>query len=501
MRKSLIRSALFVVPLLAVGANAASQDLPGKRESLHSAFLKEERQFQVLLPKDYQPGSAAKYDVLYILDGDSNLKATSAIQQFAEDEKYVPSVIMVAVFNTNRFRDMTPTHDPRAAGTGGADKFLSFLKNELVPYINKTYPTTGNDILYGHSLTGLFSVYALLAEPELFDAYLAADPSLWWDNKFIEKLAGEKLKASSHAGKSLFITGLDTEALKHMGIADFDTALKTIAPKGLNWKIAGYADEHHGSVRLKTVYDGLKFFYEGYSKPAVVFHPMNGTILKDTPYKVYYFGRSQVHYTTDGSEPTLASTKLQQLGNTLVNDAKLTAKAMDRTDRFNRATVGEFKVGAALPAMAKPKNAVPGGFNYTYYEGQWNALPDFAKLKPIRSGVANKDFDVNKLPRPTDFAALIEGYIEIEKEGHYVFGLDSDDGSKLYVGDNLLIAYDGLHGNGQPRSYLLPLEKGFYPIRLEYFQQGGGAQLTLQYLPPGAEQPQSIPFERQYSKH
>lgn len=170
--------------------------------------------FQVLLPENYQPGSAEKYDVLYILDGDSNLKTISDIQQFAKNESYVPPVIMVAVFNTDRFRDMTPTHVAQSATSGGADKFLAFLKNELVPYINKKYAVSGNNILYGHSLTGLFSIYAFLTEPQLFNSYLAVDPSLWWDNNYIEKFAGDKLNPSLHKGKTLFITGRDAEGLK-----------------------------------------------------------------------------------------------------------------------------------------------------------------------------------------------------------------------------------------------------------------------------------------------
>jgi len=139
----------------------------------------------------------------------------------------------VAVHNTDRSRDMTPTRVVQAPGSGGADKFLSFLKNELVPYVNKTYPASGNNILYGHSLGGLFSVYAFLAEPQLFNAYLVVDPSLWWDDNYIQKLAGEKMNASSHAGKSLFITGRDEAGLKQMGITDFDTLLKNRAPKDL----------------------------------------------------------------------------------------------------------------------------------------------------------------------------------------------------------------------------------------------------------------------------
>lgn len=79
-----------------------AETLPGKRDSLYSAILKEERVIQVVLPDNYQPGSKEKYDVLYLLDGDSNLPATSAIQHFVENESQMPPVIMVAVFNTDR---------------------------------------------------------------------------------------------------------------------------------------------------------------------------------------------------------------------------------------------------------------------------------------------------------------------------------------------------------------------------------------------------------------
>jgi len=195
MKRSFIRCALFIISSLIVCSGATARELPGKRDSLQSTVLKEERAFQVLLPENFDPGQ--KYDVLYILDGDGNLNTIADIQQFAQNETFMPPVIMVAVFNTNRDRDMTPTHVDHLPGSGGADKFLSFLKNELVPYINKKYPVSGTNLLYGHSLTGLFSVYAFLAEPQLFNYYLAVDPSLWWDSNYVDKLAADIDDAST----------------------------------------------------------------------------------------------------------------------------------------------------------------------------------------------------------------------------------------------------------------------------------------------------------------
>ena len=504
MKKSLsfLRCLLLIVPILACAANAIAQNLPGKRDTVYSEVLKEERVIQVLLPEKYKAGSADKYDVLYLLDGDWNMKYAADIQLYLQNESYLPPMIVVAVMNTSRERDFTPTPVTGAAGTGGADKFLSFFKRELIPHIEKSYPANGNNILYGHSLGGLFSVYALLTEPQLFNSYLAVDPSLWWDNNYLLKLAGEKLGASSLSGKSLFIGGREGESLQQMGIAGMDAFLKSKAPKDLSWKVAAFPNETHGSIRFKSVYDGLKFFYDGYINRGVVFHPMSGIAVKDKPFTLFYFGLpGPVHFTTDGSEPTASSPRMAP-ENTVLNPVKISAKVLDRASRYNQATVGEFTIGKALAPHAKPEQARPGGFHYAYYEGEWSELPDFSKLKPVKSGIAGKDFDLAKLPRQTNYGCLMEGDIEIQKDGYYIFVLDSDDGSKFFLDGKLLIANDGLHGAGNPRTFMVPLEKGFYPVRVEYFQNGGGALLKLDYVVPGEEKsrPVPVPLELQYSR-
>ncbi len=493
------RFALFLLPLWALLANASAENLP-KRETLHSDILKEERTIEVLLPEKYKPGTEEKYDVVYVLDGEWNFKPAADVQQFAQGNELVPAVIMVAVHNTSRERDFLPTRMSQFPASGGADKFLAFFKHELIPHINKTYPASGSNVLYGHSFGGVLSMYALLTEPQLFDAYLAVDPSFWWDNHYLGKLAEQKLSTGALSRKSLYITGRDAEGLQQMGITPIEAILRNKAPKDLAWKIASYPDEHHGSIRLKSVYDALKFFYDGYSTQRIEFHPMNGIVLKDKPYTVYHFGQAQnVHYTTDGSVPTASAAKMQ-LENVLTNGAKITALSVSRNDRYNKPTTGEFKLGNALTPVKKPDSAKPGGLRYAYYEGEWDALPDFGKLKPVQTGTASQDFDINKLPRKNNFALLMEGLIEIQKEGYYVFILDSDDGSKLSVGNTLLIDHDGLHGDNHPKTYMVPLQKGYYPVRLEYFQKGGGAALKLEYVVPGEEKPRPvrIPFELQY---
>jgi predicted alpha/beta superfamily hydrolase len=496
----------LILPVFIAGGllNAASgQNLPGKRDSINSTVLGEKRIIQVVLPEKYKPGSTDKYDVLYVLDGEGNTKTMTDVQHFLEGEGAIPSTIIVGVLNTDRNRDFLPTHVADTKTSGGADKFLSFFKNELIPYIDKTYPSDGDNTLFGHSFGGVFVTYALLNEPQLFKSYIAADPSYWWDKGVMRMQVKEKLPGLTNLNKTFFITGREGQALTGMGIPPMDTILKAIAPVGLNWKLSAYPNETHGTVRLKSMYDGLKFTYAGYSTKPIAFHPMSGLLLKDKPIKIWYFDdTAKLRYTTDGAEPTMASAKMAP-EITISAPGKLTVKQFASRDRYSKITTGEFRIGSPAPVSLKPKNVKPGGFHYNYYEGQWDKIPDFKSLKPVKSGIADTSFDINKFPRQENFALLIDGQIKIEEDGYYIFGLDSDDGSKLYLNNQLLIDYDGLHGSGDDKSYILPLQKGFYPIRIEYFQKEGGRELKLIYLTPslinGHPQPIAIPLALQYS--
>jgi hypothetical protein len=268
----------------------------------------------------------------------------------------MPPTIIVGVLNVDRDRDLTPTHVAENKTSGGADKFLAFLKNELIPYINRTYPSNGDNTIFGHSFGGLFVMYALLNEPQVFSSYIAADPSFWWDKNSMNKVAVDKLPGLANLNKTLYISGREGDPYKGMGIVGMDSILKKYAPPGFIWKARAYPDETHGSVRLKSMYDGLKFTYTGYTTKGPEFHPMNGIVLKDKPIKIWYFDNpSALRYTTNGTEPTLASAKMQN-EITLSGPAKLSVKQFANRDKFSRTTTGDFKAGKALPALAKIEN-------------------------------------------------------------------------------------------------------------------------------------------------
>ena len=487
---------------------AMAQNMNTIHDTIYSKILNEKRIVEVLLPEIQKADTNEKYDVLYVTDGEWNMKIISPIYQYLADKWLIPKNIIVSIPHNNlqginlRERDLIPPHDNDSLA-GRADNFLSYLKNELIPYVNKTYPTTGKNTLIGHSLGGLFTMFALLTEPRSFESYIAADPAFWGDNYYINKIAIDKLNNFSSI-KTLFMTGRgmrDGPDFRSMGIFSMDSIITAKAPSGLHWKSIAYFDETHRSILLKTVYDGLRFTYDGYGE-ILGFNPMSGILLKNKPIKIQAYDGSylNVRYTSDGTEPSETSPKFE--GIELADSTILKVKLFSASGRYDQTVIGNFKIGDVLPAIAKPKNIKSGGLHYAYSKGEWNSLPDFKKLNPDMSGFTDETFGKYgefELPNQTKLACLIEGYIEIKEDGYYSFLIDTEDAAKLYLSDQLLIACNGFDKNRELQTYLLPLEKGFYPLRLEYFQKKGGGSLRLGYKLPDAWQTLPVPLELLYS--
>lgn len=264
---------------LQIPMEARAQALVGQKDSLYSIYLKEQRTVQIILPKNYQSNSEEKFDVLYVLDGEWNTSLAVRVYEFLEYAKFIPTnIIIVSVPNyykdgiNMRDRDFTPTStetsetnyasSKSSSNSGGAGNFLLFLKNELVPFVNKKFQSKiENNILYGTSSGGLFAIYAYLYDPTLFKSYITVEPSLWWDNEYINKIAPEKLKNKEGIKNSLWISSRDGGAQVGMGISRFDSLLTLNAPEDLQWEVAAYPNETHFSAIWKGIYDGLKFTY------------------------------------------------------------------------------------------------------------------------------------------------------------------------------------------------------------------------------------------------
>lgn len=130
--------------------------------------------------------------------------------------------------------------------------------------------------------------------------------------------------------------------------------------------------------------------------------------------------------------------------------------------------------------LAEPASdsGVKNGLRFAAYEGQWVNVPDVSLLKPTKQGTTNRpDVGAHK-PRDDFFTLRYSGFIKIPMEGLYTFFTSSDDGSKLFIGDRLVVNNDGLHATLESAG-VIRLKAGLHPITLIMFEASGGESLTV----------------------
>jgi mono/diheme cytochrome c family protein len=136
--------------------------------------------------------------------------------------------------------------------------------------------------------------------------------------------------------------------------------------------------------------------------------------------------------------------------------------------------------------------AATANMTYAYYEGSWQNLPDFARLKPVATGIA-AGFDLDLARRVNDMAMKFDGFLKIDRGGEYRFHLTSDDGSKLWIDGKVVVAHDGVHAPSTV-SGAVRLTKGVYPFTAAVFNLGGGVELNVDIEAPGLGRQSVAPF-------
>jgi predicted alpha/beta superfamily hydrolase len=225
------------------------------------------------------------------LDGDGHFSSVvGMIQQLSSinGNTMCPKMIVVGIPNTDRTRDLTPTHidaDPAmmmdsafAKTSGGGENFIAFIEKELMPYIEAKYPTAPYKMLIGHSFGGLAVIQTFTHHTDLFNAYVCIDPSMWWDNEKLLNQTQQVLAEKKFEGKSMYLgiantmeEGMDinkvqkdtSEETRHIrSILKLQAALEKNNQNGLKYRSKYYPDDTHGSAPLITEYDALRFFFD-----------------------------------------------------------------------------------------------------------------------------------------------------------------------------------------------------------------------------------------------
>jgi predicted alpha/beta superfamily hydrolase len=229
--KTLVLS--FLSCLLTYCMYAQLDTTPSSNENaflLNSKILDQQRSIWVHVPASYNSTNQA-YPVIYLLDGDGHFKYVSQLVDYLSDydRNRIPEMIVVGIVNIDRGKDLNLAH-PVLNGkedsnivstTKGGGKFLEYIQQELIPYIDSSYRVQPYRILMGHSLAGQFALYAKNTFPELFQATILISPAIHDDNVKL---------------------------------------LKQYAPKSFKWYFKQYPDENHFSVTHKSMFDALKVF-------------------------------------------------------------------------------------------------------------------------------------------------------------------------------------------------------------------------------------------------
>jgi predicted alpha/beta superfamily hydrolase len=203
--------------------------------------------------------------VLNLLDGGAHMQHASGAADYLSTRMLIPNIIVVAIHNIDRSRDFSPVHVDNIPTSGGAKKFLGFLSEELVPYMDKSYRTAGFNILLGHSFGGTFIGYTLLAKPKLFDAYLAASPAMMYADNYVLKEASAKLKPFKDT-KYFYMT-VGNEERYFESLEEYASIMKEKAGESVEFKYVKLPEEDHGTTPYFTVFSGLKFIFDGWQLP------------------------------------------------------------------------------------------------------------------------------------------------------------------------------------------------------------------------------------------
>lgn len=269
---SLIISALLLVMQVADPIQVSRQD-PVVLPDAHSLVLWTKEggkgyRVYVALPPGYSD-STKRYPVLYTLDAHAGFALLAQTYRLLRVDPSTPDVVLVGIGydesgperQTRRMRDLTPTRAAFDADTGGGAAFIAFLRDTVIPYVDATYRTLDDRGIHGHSLGGVFALYALLRHPDIFSRYIISSPSLWWDDAVMLEYAASPAPGRP-SGRSVFLSVGAAEAEDMRAhFRPFVESLRGPAHTGLTVTAEVLADEDHLSVFGPAFVRGLRAVY------------------------------------------------------------------------------------------------------------------------------------------------------------------------------------------------------------------------------------------------
>lgn len=225
--------------------------------TINSKKLNENRVINIWTPRDYE-NSLDSLPVLYMADGGLKEDFQHIANTLADliSQKKIKPIILVGIENTQRRRDLTSVteieKDKKIAPiVGGLENFKAFIKEELFIEINKRYKTRNKKSIIGESLAGLFVMEIFFSDPNMFDNYIALDPSLWWNNHKLINTANETLVKHNYSNKKLWFAGSNAKDI-YRYTNKLEKILNELNLKDLKWKYSNEPNETHQTIFRAT---------------------------------------------------------------------------------------------------------------------------------------------------------------------------------------------------------------------------------------------------------
>ena len=224
---------------------------------IKSELLSEDRVINVWKPENYK-NATDSLPVMYMADGgikEDFPHIANTLAQLIKEQKIKP-LILVGIENTQRRRDLTGFTEVAkdkeiAPVVGGSDKFRTFIKEELFSEIEKRYRTKAEKSIIGESASGLFVMETFFLSPEMFDHYIAFDPSLWWNNHYLVRTAKEHLSKFPSTEKKIWFAGSSAKDIAPY-TKQLAEILKNEKPSHLTWKFSNEPKEKHHTIFRAT---------------------------------------------------------------------------------------------------------------------------------------------------------------------------------------------------------------------------------------------------------
>ena len=274
MRKIFFHSIIVFAILIVITFNIEAQSTASNSNlliTLHSKILNENCKVFVSLPDNYN-STTTNYPVVYLLDGETFFTFASETAHQLTKAGTVPACIVIGITSNNRQRDFTTPVDKDSGQpndisiSGGATKFLEYMEKELIPTVSKKYRAQSYKVIIGHSLGGLFVYHSLYTKPELFQAHISIDGSLWWNKGKVGKSVIEYLSHHPLYKGKIFECRKDITQPVHFPVnIELLNYLDKNRPIRLEYTYLELKNENHATIVYPGILNGLKDVFTSYS--------------------------------------------------------------------------------------------------------------------------------------------------------------------------------------------------------------------------------------------